>query len=171
MSTYEEKQKNNEKQKRHYWKHRVRLRHEYQNKRAQADAWKAPTSGRWSIDVIDGEPVITASGGLVSGLTMEAAGRIAAALRKLLGVKGEPKKGSPVWLVTSNGEGKLFCSLTEAGKAAGVHRSTIQRNMLGGGDCAGCGGWTDRADYTGSQVRVGGSYCTILRGCRCSINT
>lgn len=168
MSTYEEKQKNAAKQRRFQAKHKARLRYEYQQRALRESAWKPPAAGRWSIDVIDGEPVITAAGGLVGGLTGSAARRICAGLKRVLGVKPEPRTGSPVWLIRE-GKAKWFCSLTEAGAALGVHRSTIQRKMLGGGDCAGCGGFTDRADFAGSEVGVGGSDCTVLRGCRCEL--
>lgn len=173
MSTLEERRKNAAKVRRHYHRHRVRLRHEAAEKRRLADAWKLPQAGRWSVAIRNGRPCVTASTGLVGGLTASAAKRICAGLRKLLGVKPEPKMGSPVWLVRE-GKAKWFCSLTEAGAALGVHRSTIQRNMRGGGDCASCGGWTDDADFTdyaGSEAGVGGSDCTILRGCQCDPST
>jgi len=170
MSTPHEKELNRRKQKRFQEKHKGRLRYEYQQRALRESAWKPPAAGRRSIDVINGEPVITASGGLVGGLTGSAAKRICAGLKKLLGTKPEPKPGSPVWLITKDGKVRKFISLTQAGAALGVHRSTIQRKMLGGGDCASCGGWTDRADfaeYAGSQVGLGDSDCTILRGCHC----
>lgn len=171
MSTLEERRKNAAKVKRHYHRHRVRLRHEHQQRALREAAWKAPQSGDWAVAIIDGEPVVTAFEGLVGGLTAASARRITSALKRLLGTKPEPKKGTSILIVTKDGRVRKCVSLTEAGKLLGCHRSTVQRNLAGGGDCASCGGWTDDADFTdyaGSEVGVGGFDCTILRGCQCA---
>lgn len=152
--TPHEKKLNREKVKRHYWKHRVRLRHEGAEKRRLADAWKPPASGNWSVAIQNGKPCVVASGGvsgaIVTGLGIEAAGRIAAGLRKLLGHdhrrRPRPhcgKGGRPVERLHPNGTVERFDSITAAARVMGVDRMVITRRVCDGRpDHDGCT-WSD----------------------------
>ena len=153
MSTPHEKKLNREKQKRFQERYKARLRHEYQTKRAQEDVWKAPKSGNWAVAIIDGRPAVTASEGLVGGLTAASARRIASALRKLLGVdhrRGpQPhrgKAGRPVERLHPDGTVERFDSITAAAQAMGVDRMVITRRV--------CDGRPDRDRCTWSDYKA-----------------
>ena len=101
---------------------------------------------------------------ILSGLSLVGARRIFAALQRLIGEPRKPRpKAVPVF-VRVTGRVIRFPSISVASRVLGIDRTKLWRDLVDGGDCPVCGGFTDDSDLAG----IAGSDYTAWRGCACA---